>query len=105
VYFIATFLCGTVFAEVSFNRDIRPILSDRCFFCHGFDENHREADLRLDVREEAAHLLDVDDPDESELIARITSDDADTVMPPQDAHKKAVSKEEADLIRRFRSNR
>ncbi|MEP4681713.1 MAG: DUF1549 domain-containing protein, partial [Rhodopirellula bahusiensis] len=87
--------------EVSFNRDIRPILSDRCYFCHGFDENHRAADLRLDLREEAEYVWDVDSPDDSELLLRITSDDPDMVMPPPDAHKEPISKAEADLIRRW----
>ncbi|MEM9704222.1 MAG: c-type cytochrome domain-containing protein, partial [Planctomycetota bacterium] len=68
--------------EISFNRDIRPILSDRCYYCHGFDENHREADLRLDIREEAEYVWDTDYPDDSELIYRITTDDPDVVMPP-----------------------
>ncbi|MEM6690297.1 MAG: PSD1 and planctomycete cytochrome C domain-containing protein [Planctomycetota bacterium] len=87
--------------EISFNRDIRPILSDRCYYCHGFDENHREAGLRLDIREEAEWAWDVDSPDDSELIFRITSDDEDLVMPPPWAHKKALSEEEVSLIRRW----
>lgn len=87
--------------DISFNRDIRPILSDRCYYCHGFDANHREADLRLDIREEAEYVWDVDSPDDSELLYRITSDDPELVMPPPEAHKAAITKDEADLIRRW----
>ncbi|MCC9655952.1 PSD1 and planctomycete cytochrome C domain-containing protein [Rhodopirellula halodulae] len=87
--------------EISFNRDIRPILSDRCYFCHGFDENHRAADLRLDIREEAEYVWDVDSPENSELLLRITSDDPDMVMPPPSAHKKAITEDEVALIRRW----
>ncbi|MEM1062009.1 MAG: PSD1 and planctomycete cytochrome C domain-containing protein [Planctomycetota bacterium] len=87
--------------EISFNRDIRPILSDRCYYCHGFDENHREADLRLDIREEAEYVWDSDYPDDSELIYRITTDDPDLVMPPPYAHKQAITEAEVDLIRRW----
>ncbi|NNJ26284.1 PSD1 and planctomycete cytochrome C domain-containing protein [Alienimonas chondri] len=87
--------------RVSFNRDVRPILSDRCYYCHGFDPNHREADLRLDVREEAERVWNVEAPDESELLARITSDDEYLVMPPPAAHKPAITPAEADLIRRW----
>ncbi|WP_404309579.1 PSD1 and planctomycete cytochrome C domain-containing protein [Neorhodopirellula lusitana] len=87
--------------EVSFNRDIRPILSDRCYYCHGFDSNHREADLRLDIREEAEYVWDLDSPDDSELLLRITSDDPDVVMPPLGAHKEAITAQEAELIRRW----
>ena len=82
--------------EISFNRDIRPILSDRCYFCHGFDENHREADLRLDIREEAEYVWHVASPDVSELISRITSDDPDVEMPPPSAHKEPITEEEAE---------
>jgi cytochrome c553 len=87
--------------DISFNRDIRPILSDRCYYCHGFDENHREANLRLDIREEAQWVWDTESPDDSELILRITSDDPDEVMPPPYAHKQAITNEEVDLIRRW----
>lgn len=85
--------------DVSFNRDIRPILSDRCYYCHGFDENHREADLRLDIRDEAEHVWDTQAPSDSLLLARITSDDPDEVMPPPDAHKQAITADEVALIR------
>ncbi|MEM9825232.1 MAG: PSD1 and planctomycete cytochrome C domain-containing protein [Planctomycetota bacterium] len=87
--------------DISFNRDIRPILSDRCYSCHGFDEKHRAADLRLDIREDAEWALDPGAPDDSELIRRILSDDPDEVMPPPEAHRKAISAEEVDLLRRW----
>ena len=94
-------------AEVSFNRDIRPLLSDNCYYCHGFDEKHREAGLRLDVRESA--LADNDgvraivpgDPGKSELWLRILSEDEDEVMPPPKAHKKPFTTEQKDLIKNW----
>ncbi len=76
-------------AGPDFSRDVRPILSNRCFKCHGPDDAHREAGLRLDVRDAALAELDSGTrpivpghPDDSELIARITSTDPDLVMPP-----------------------
>ena len=70
--------------DVSFTRDIRPILSGRCFKCHGPDENSREADLRLDQRQEAIDFEAIipGSPNESSLLGRITSDDPDLRMPP-----------------------
>lgn len=93
--------------EVSFNRDIRPLLSDNCYSCHGFDEKHRGAGLRLDVRESA--LADNDgvraivpgDPGKSELWLRILSEDEDEVMPPPKAHKPPFSNDQKALIRRW----
>lgn len=68
---------------VDFQQDIRPIFSDKCFHCHGPAEEDRETDLRLDVAESALEAAIVaGEPDESEVFARITSDDPDTVMPP-----------------------
>ncbi len=70
-------------AKLKFNRDIRPILSDKCFFCHGPDAKKREAKLRLDERESALGKKAIipGKPDESEMIRRILADDDDH-MPP-----------------------
>jgi hypothetical protein len=79
---------------IDFKRDIRPILSDKCFACHGPDAEHREADLRLDERESAvASSIVPGKAGESELIARITTDDPDLLMPPADSGKKLNAKE------------
>ena len=88
--------------EIDFNRDIRPILSDKCFQCHGPDEETLEAGLRLDLRDSALaeKALIPGDPDGSELMARILSEDRDDVMPPPKV-KKPVTKQEAELLRRW----
>ncbi len=78
---------------VEFNRDIRPILSDNCFFCHGPDKNKREADLRLDTieglhgSEGKRGALVPGKPDDSELFQRIVSLDEDQKMPPTESGK------------------
>ena len=93
-------------AKIDFNRDIRPILSDKCFHCHGPDEKTREADLRLDTFEGATEGGEIDipiepgKPDESEVIARILKKDPDDVMPPPETHKK-VSETELALLRQW----
>ena len=98
-------LTDTVTADrVSFNRDILPILSDRCFQCHGPDEGHREAELRLDVPdgdEGALRMITPGNPEESELWQRITSDDEDLRMPPADATKKPISTAEQELFKQW----
>ena len=84
-------------SKVNFNRDIRPLLSDRCFHCHGPDEEDRKAGLRLDQRdgdEGALNVLKLGDADASEIYQRITSDDPDRMMPPPDAHKRPFSEDE-----------
>lgn len=75
---------------IEFNRHIQPILSDNCFFCHGPDAGQRQADLRLDVRDEAIDggAIVPGEPEASALIERIFSDDADLQMPPPDSHKR-----------------
>ncbi|MCH7224689.1 PSD1 and planctomycete cytochrome C domain-containing protein [Haloferula sp. A504] len=94
-------------AEVDFARDIRPILSDRCFKCHGFDEQTREADLGLHTFDEATRDLGgyaaivPGDPDASELIKRITSDDPDEVMPPANANKPRLNDGELAVFRKW----
>jgi hypothetical protein len=85
-----------------FNRDIRPILADRCYACHGPDSGTREADLRLDT-EEGAHDWAIlpGDPDLSEVISRVSSDDPELRMPPPAAKKPALTAEQIDLLRRW----
>jgi|UniRef100_UPI00378423DB hypothetical protein len=93
-------------ARVQFNRDVRPILSNKCFRCHGFDEKSRKADLRLDQRDGA--IADHDGkqavapgkPQQSELIHRIDTTDADDLMPPPEA-KQALTAAEKDILRRW----
>ena len=87
---------------VNFNRDIRPLLSDRCFACHGPDANARQADLRLDIKDEAlGHVIEPGDAGASELISRITSDDPDERMPPATSLKKPLSNNEIEMLRRW----
>ncbi len=85
--------------KVEFNRDIRPILSDKCFQCHGPDSTHRKAKLRLDT-DEGAKVIVAGKPAESDLFARITTDDADKRMPPKKSGK-TLTKAEIELIRRW----
>lgn len=96
-------LAGLALASepVSFNRDIRPILSDKCFYCHGPDKNHREADLRLDVREAALEEKAIvpGDLEKSEVYFRITSEDEDEMMPPPDSRKSLTDAERKLLSR------
>jgi hypothetical protein len=70
---------------VDFSRQVRPILSDKCFNCHGPDQKRRKGDLRLDVAEGARQAIVPSDIEKSELIRRITSKDPDLRMPPQDS--------------------
>ena len=105
--FLLTFaIASTAAAEntnVSFTRDIRPILADRCFACHGPDTKSREADLRLDVAtgDDGAHAAAIEpgSAEDSELWLRITSTDDDTRMPPPDAHVMPLNDREQQLIR------
>ena len=87
-------------AQVSFKRDIRPILSDNCFHCHGPDANHREADLRLDTEEGARTAMEVGKPDESELFRRLVSHDLDERMPPPKSNKQLTA-EQIELLRQW----
>ncbi len=86
----------------AYNRDVRPILADNCFVCHGADSASRKADLRLDQREVAVEFGAIfpGDPDSSELVARITSDDPEYMMPPPET-KKALTAEQKELLTRW----
>ncbi|MBX3418906.1 MAG: PSD1 domain-containing protein [Pirellulaceae bacterium] len=91
--------------RLSYNRDIKPILADKCFACHGLDEQTREAGLRLDTflgatsEESGSAAIVPGDLEESELWARITSDDPDDIMPPPNSHKELTADEIAKLKR------
>ncbi|GAB5402294.1 MAG: PSD1 and planctomycete cytochrome C domain-containing protein [Aureliella sp.] len=89
-------------ASVDFGRDVRALLSDNCFLCHGPAEETREADLRLDSRESAIEsgAIDASALGESEILSRIFSDDPDLVMPPTDSGK-ALNAEQRQTIKRW----
>ena len=88
-------------SPLSFNRDIRPILSENCFQCHGPDANRREAELRLDVRAAAVEALALvpGKPDASEAIRRIFAADPDDRMPPADSHRSLTDAQKQTLKR------
>src|SRR3954453_17797864 len=84
---------GDTTSPLNFTRDVRPILANNCFQCHGPDKASRKTDLRLDVREDAGKIhgaetvLDTKNVADSEIIRRITSTDSDEHMPPTDSGK------------------
>ncbi len=91
---------------IDFNREIRPILSENCFSCHGPDEEARKAKLRLDTREGATAVKDdvaavvPGKPGVSELLIRVASDDPEEVMPPPKTHKRVTPAQRA-LLRQW----
>jgi len=92
---------GDVSGTVRFNEHIRPILSEFCLQCHGPDAEHREADLRLDVEAAAKDsAIIAGKPDESELLRRLVTDDADLRMPPVETGK-TLTKQQIGLVRQW----
>ncbi|MEE2642507.1 MAG: PSD1 and planctomycete cytochrome C domain-containing protein [Planctomycetota bacterium] len=93
--------------EIRFSRDVLPLLSDRCFHCHGPDESNREAGLRLDQEDSALEdrgsgpAIARNKAAASQLILRITSSDPDVQMPPADSHRKPFSKREIEILRNW----
>jgi hypothetical protein len=94
-------------SKIDFNRDIRPILSDNCYVCHGPDEAHREGGFRLDRKDSAFGKSDSDEvvivpgkPELSVLIARIVTDDQDLKMPPADSTK-SLTEEQIELLKKW----
>ncbi|MEZ5942579.1 MAG: DUF1553 domain-containing protein [Planctomycetaceae bacterium] len=85
---------------LSFNQDIRPILSEYCYACHGPDKNHREADLRLDDRGAAIEFGAIvpGDTSKSLIVERIQSSDPDLMMPPPDSGKKLSAEQKQKLM-------
>lgn len=97
--FILTLCAGSLSAAtIDFNRDVRPILSDTCFKCHGPGEN--KGDLRLDVREDAldAGVLSPGDVAKSEVVARLLSKDPKEIMPPPEANK-VLTPEQIEILK------
>lgn len=103
--------CGRLAAAepnrpIDYSRDIRPLLSDNCFRCHGPDESNREADLRLDTKKGLTQDLGgysavaPGDPEGSELVNRIFSSDVDLVMPPPESNK-SLSPDERELLKKW----
>ncbi len=85
--------------EIVFNRDIRPILSENCFQCHGPDSGARQADLRLDDAEAARAVIKPGHADQSELVRRILAADPDERMPPPDSRKSLTDEQKQLLVR------
>jgi hypothetical protein len=90
---------GVFGEEIDFIRDVRPILSENCVFCHGQDEATRKADLRLDMAEGAASVINKSSG-ESELYQRIISDDPEVRMPPLDSNRK-LSPAQIESLRKW----
>src|SRR5512144_967871 len=88
--------------ELRFNRDIRPILAENCFYCHGQDANKRQAELRLDIRQVAidAGAITPSDPKKSGLIERIHSTDAEMQMPPPKSNRR-LTDDQKKLLERW----
>ena len=82
-----------------FSREVLPILSENCFSCHGPDEANRKSDLRLDSRDGALQALVVGEPESSELIARVISNDDDALMPPPSSHKSRLKPAQIDKLK------
>src|SRR3954467_14084400 len=88
--------------KIEYNRDIRPILAENCFSCHGPDSASRKARLRLDQHDAAvkAGAIAPGKPRDSELVRRILSGDAKEIMPPPASHKK-LSAAQKDMLKRW----
>lgn len=93
ILFLVLALPARAADEISFDRDIQPILSENCYFCHGPDPEHREGELRLDLRSDAldAGAIVPGHPEKSELVARIHSHDPDDLMPPPDSNRELTA--------------
>ncbi len=96
--------------RISYNFQVRPIFSDKCFKCHGPDANKRQAGLRLDIESEAykalkehprSHALVPGDPDQSELFIRVSSKDTGLQMPPLNSHLPSLTATEVAIIKKW----
>jgi hypothetical protein len=110
IYFLSNQKKNSQNTEISYNRDIRPILSDKCFLCHGPDANTREAGLRLDLQSGAFAELRVNkghfaivpgSPEESELIRRIESTDPAVLMPLPESNLPQLTPDEIAVFKQW----
>ena len=110
--FLSPFCALLLQAEesINFNRDIFPLLSNKCFHCHGPDDADREEDLRLDIPDGALgaltprddyHIIKPGEPEKSELWFRVTSEFDDEIMPPKSSSKAPMTEEEVALVTRW----
>ena len=104
-HFLILFTCSLSPIEavpLSYNRDIRPILSENCFYCHGQDANKRKKDLQLNIEagQRANSVIVPGDPSASKLIQRLLSTDADEQMPPPNSNRH-VSEAQTGLLKRW----
>lgn len=97
-----SFLASGADEKLDFNRDIRPILSENCFYCHGPDKSHRQGGLRLDDRESALRKKAVVEgkPEKSLVVERVFTTDHEALMPPSDSRKK-LSGEQKEILKRW----
>src|SRR5260370_19681178 len=86
--------------KIDFDREIRPILSDKCFACHGPDEKQRQAGLRFDVKEGAARVIVAGDSASSRIFQRISAANAANRMPPP-ASSLSLTDQQVKLIRQW----
>lgn len=100
----------TIPDQISYNFNVRPILSDKCYACHGPDANKRKAGLRLDIESEAykalkdnpdAHAIVPGFPEKSELYLRVSSKDTSEIMPPASSNLPALSQNEIDILKKW----
>ncbi len=99
---VGLYSCPLTFGQtqIDFSRDVQPILSENCYFCHGPDPKERKADVRLDVEQGAREWFEPGVPEESEIFLRISTDDSLDLMPPASSHRK-LSPEQIDIVRRW----
>ena len=101
--FLFLFCFLSLCAKVDFTNEVRPILSEYCFHCHGPDKSTREAGLRLDLSEGALKDLGgysaiiTGKPEDSELVFRLHSDDKDEIMPPPETGKR-LNKKQKEIL-------
>ena len=100
-------LAGDGLETIDFNRDVRPIFAGSCLECHGPDPNARQAELRLDLAEDihadrgGYRVIDLEQPEQSELLVRVASDDPEMRMPPGDSSHDRLSEQQVEVLRRW----